>query len=52
MLQTQTTASRFAILGGAVAVGVLGDALLRATPWGVNVALFIAISFVRVTIPV
>ncbi len=30
------------ILGAGLALGVLGDLLLRATPWGVNVALWIA----------
>lgn len=28
------------ILGGAVALGVLGDGLLRATPWGINLLLW------------
>ena len=30
-----------ALLGAAAALGVLGDALLRATPWGLNVFLWI-----------
>lgn len=29
------------ILGGAVALGVLGDGLLRATPWGINLLLWV-----------
>jgi hypothetical protein len=31
-----------AILVTALILGVLGDALLRATPWGINVALWVA----------
>ncbi len=31
------------LLGAALAVGVLGDLLLRATPWGINVLLWVAI---------
>jgi hypothetical protein len=31
------------LLGAALAVGLLGDLLLRATPWGINVLLWVAI---------
>ncbi|MGH3144877.1 MAG: DUF4153 domain-containing protein [Rubrobacter sp.] len=31
------------IIGGALALGGLGDALLRATPWGVNLLLWVVI---------
>src|SRR3712207_4748099 len=31
------------LLGAALAVGLLGDLLLRATPWGINVLMWVAI---------
>ena len=31
------------LLGAALVLGVLGDLLLRATPWGINVCLWVAI---------
>ena len=34
------------IVGMAILLGVLGDALLRATPWGVNVPIWIAVAAV------
>jgi hypothetical protein len=34
------TRNALAVLGGAVAMGALGDALLRATPWGINLTLW------------
>ena len=37
---TPTSRLGVSILGAALALGILGDALLRATPWGVNVALW------------
>ena len=37
----RTTKLGLALLGAALALGVLGDVLLRATPWGLNVVLWI-----------
>jgi hypothetical protein len=37
-----TTKLGFAILSAALVLGLLGDALLRATPWGLNVGLWMA----------
>ncbi|HEV2124496.1 MAG TPA: DUF4153 domain-containing protein [Chloroflexota bacterium] len=37
------TAGGLRILGAAVVVGVAGDALLRGTPWGINVLLLVGI---------
>ena len=34
------TRSALGVLGGAAALGALGDALLRATPWGINLTLW------------
>lgn len=34
------TRNALGVLGGAVAMGALGDALLRATPWGINLTLW------------
>ena len=38
----ERTKSGLFVLGAAVALGVLGDALLRATPWGLNVFLWVS----------
>lgn len=38
---TRTTKLGLALLGAAVALGVLGDVLLRVAPWGLNIALWI-----------
>ncbi len=35
------TQARLTVLGVALALGLLGDALLRATPWGLNVPLWV-----------
>ena len=34
------TRNALGVMGGAVAMGALGDALLRATPWGINLTLW------------
>ena len=34
------TRNALGVLGGALAMGVLGDALLRASPWGINLTLW------------
>jgi hypothetical protein len=38
---TDKTRLGFSILGAASAAGALGDGLLRATPWGVNLFVWI-----------
>ncbi|MEK7723524.1 MAG: hypothetical protein AAB336_04180, partial [Acidobacteriota bacterium] len=40
-LMSERTKLGLEILEAAVLLGILGDALLRATPWGLNVLLFI-----------
>jgi hypothetical protein len=37
---SRMTRNSLGVLGGAAAVGMLGDALLRATPWGINLTLW------------
>jgi hypothetical protein len=37
---SSNTRNALGVLGGAVAMGALGDALLRATPWGINLTLW------------
>ncbi|HEY4723279.1 MAG TPA: hypothetical protein VII92_15600, partial [Anaerolineae bacterium] len=37
---TSTTKTGLGICGAAIVLGVLGDALLRSLPWGVNVLLW------------
>lgn len=38
------------ILGAALALGILGDALLRATPWGINVGIWTVLLAVAVVL--
>jgi hypothetical protein len=41
-MMNETTKSVLAVLGAGILLGILGDALLRATPWGLNVLLWLA----------
>jgi F0F1-type ATP synthase assembly protein I len=39
-MQQTTNRVGLTILGAALILGIVADALLRATPWGLNLALF------------
>src|SRR5437868_2938303 len=40
---SRTSALGLAVLGAALGLGVIGDLLLRSTPWGLNVPVFVAV---------
>ncbi|MFQ5704997.1 MAG: DUF4153 domain-containing protein [Gemmatimonadales bacterium] len=43
---TMTQSKGLGIVGAAVLLGILGDALLRATPWGINAVIWMAVAVV------